>query len=71
MVGPSIDVNPLQCVRQALVAEGLVVKGSKPKHNFYLRDLNRVLVTLWTLDDLIFIPEQYRIQFTFIVRVYC
>jgi hypothetical protein len=29
------------------------------------------LLTLWTKDDLIFIPERYRIQFTFISRVYC
>ena len=29
------------------------------------------MLTFWTKDDLIFIPERYRIQFTFIIRVYC
>ena len=43
----------------------------RPKHNFAARDLTRILITLWTQDDLIFIPERYRIQFTFIIRVYC
>lgn len=43
----------------------------RPKHNFFVADLTRVLVTLWTNDDLIFIPERYRLQCTFIFRVYC
>jgi uncharacterized protein DUF3435 len=42
-----------------------------PKHNFTSRDLSRILLVLWTQDDLIFIHERYRIQFTFIIRVYC
>ncbi len=29
----------------------------RPKHNFTDRDLDRVLLTLWTRDDLIFIPS--------------
>ena len=29
------------------------------------------MLTLWTKDDLSFTPERYRIQFTFIIRVYC
>ena len=41
-----------------------------PKHNFTSRDLNRILLALWAQDDLIFIHERYRIQFTFIIRVY-
>ena len=36
-----------------------------------MRDLTRVLLTLWTRDDLMFIPERYRVQTTFIVHVYC
>lgn len=28
-------------------------------------------MTAWTKDDLIFTPERYRIQFTFIIRVFC
>ena len=43
----------------------------RPKHNFPARDLTRLLLTLWTMDDLIFTPERYRIQSMFIVRVYC
>jgi hypothetical protein len=34
-------------------------------------DLTRVLLALWTRDDLIFIPERYRVQTTFIIHVYC
>jgi Protein of unknown function (DUF3435) len=48
-----------------------VVNKRLPKHNFTSSDLDRILLTLWTKDDLIFIPECYRIQFTFIIRVYC
>ena len=51
--------------------EGLVVNNRRPKHNFAARDLTRIPLTLWMQDDLIFIPERYRIQFTFIIRVYC
>jgi hypothetical protein len=58
-------------VRKVLTVEGLVVNKRLPKHNFTSRDLNRILLTLWTQDDLIFIHERYRIQFTFIIRVYC
>lgn len=43
----------------------------KEKHNFTVVDLVRVLKTLWTKDDLMFIPERYRIQFTFALRIYC
>ena len=61
----------VQWVRKVLTLEGLVVNKRKPKHNFTPRELTRILLTLWTKDDLIFIPERYRIQSTFIVRVYC
>jgi len=48
-----------------------VIEASRPKHNFSWRDLNRLLVTLWTVDDAMFIPERYRIQYTLIIRIYC
>jgi len=48
-----------------------VVNIKKPKYNFTATTLTKVLVTLWTKDDLIFIPERYRLQYTFILRVYC
>lgn len=48
-----------------------MVNVHRPKHNFTARDLTRILSTLWTQDDLIFIPERYRVQFTFIIHVYC
>jgi hypothetical protein len=60
-----------QWVRQSLALEGIVVNKHRPKHNFTVRDLTRILLTLWTRDDLIFIPERYRVQTTFIARVYC
>lgn len=43
----------------------------RPKNNFGKEDLNELLLTLWTKDDLIFIHERNRIQFTFIFHVYC
>jgi Protein of unknown function (DUF3435) len=58
-------------VRKTLTVEGLVINRRRPKHNFTTRDLTRLLLTLWTQDDQIFIPERYRVQFTFIIRVYC
>lgn len=51
--------------------EGLVVNQHLLKYNFTISDLNRILITLWVRDDLKFIPESYRVQFTFIIRVYC
>lgn len=58
-------------MRKVLTVEGLVVNKRLLKHNFTSRDLNRILLLLWTQDNLIFIHERYRIQFTFIIRVYC
>ena len=43
----------------------------RPKHNFTVTDLVRIGVTLWIKDDLEFTPERYRIQFMFIIRVFC
>jgi len=43
-------------VRRTLTLEGIVVNKHRPKHNFTVRDLTRVLLALWTQDDLIFIP---------------
>jgi hypothetical protein len=63
--------NLPQWVRKALTAEGVVVDIRPEKHQFTRRDLTLILVTLWTQDDLIFIPERYRLQFTLIFRMYC
>lgn len=60
-----------QWVRRTLVLEGIVVNKHRPKHNFTVRDLTRVLLALWTYDDLIFIPERYRVQTMFLIHVYC
>jgi Protein of unknown function (DUF3435) len=48
-----------------------VVNKRLPKHNFISSDLTRILLTLWTKDDLVFISDRHWIQFTFIIRVYC
>lgn len=61
----------MQWVRKVLTLEGLVVDKRRPNHNFAARILTRVLLALWTQDNLSIIPERYRIQFTFIIRVYC
>ena|ERR1700761_3032854 len=60
-----------QWIRRTLVLEGVVVNKRRPKHNFTVLDLTRVLLALWTYDDLIFIHERYRIQVTFLIHVYC
>jgi hypothetical protein len=54
-----------------LVEEGLAVNKHRPKYNFTEESHTRLQGTLWTKDDLIFIPERYRIQVTFIDNVYC
>jgi hypothetical protein len=48
-----------------------VVNIKKPKYNFTVTILTKVLATLWAKDDLIFISERYQLQYTFILRVYC
>jgi len=48
-----------------------VVNKHRPKHNFNVKDLTRIKLTGWTKDDPKFIPERYRIQFDFIIDVYC
>jgi len=58
-------------VRKTLTVEGVVANIKRPKHNFSVTDLTRLLVTLWTKDNIIYDPERYRLQFTFIFRVYC
>jgi hypothetical protein len=38
------------------------VHKRKPKHNFTVTDLTRIVVTAWTKDDLMFTLERYRIS---------
>lgn len=54
-----------------MTEEELVVNKNRGKYSFAERDLTRVLVTVWTQDDISFIPELYRVQFTFIINIYC
>lgn len=54
-----------------MTLEGIVVNKHRPKHNFTVRDLTRILLALWTYDDLIFIHERHRVQATFLIHVYC
>lgn len=61
----------LQWVRRVLTAEGIVVNQRLPKDNFSVENLTHVLRTLWTKDDLSYVPECYRVQFMFIINVYC
>jgi hypothetical protein len=48
-----------------------VINKHREKNNFTEQDATRIILTAWTKDDLIFIPERYRVQFTFIFNVYC
>jgi hypothetical protein len=59
-----------QLVRKTLTAEGVAVNIRRPKHLFTWRDLNRLLVTLWTQDDLVFVYERYRLQYMLVIRMY-
>ncbi|EXJ82199.1 hypothetical protein A1O3_06012 [Capronia epimyces CBS 606.96] len=51
-------------VRRTLTEETIMVNKHPAKHLFSDRDLGHSFNTLWTKDDLIFIPERYRIQTT-------
>jgi hypothetical protein len=47
------------------------VHKGKANHLFTQKDLDNIFVALWTSDDLVLVPERYRVQFTFIFLVYC
>ena len=51
--------------------ESLDVNIRSPEHNFTLLELNQIFWTLWTKDNLIFIPKRYQVQHTFVFYVYC
>src|SRR4051794_13124089 len=51
----------MQWVRKVLVRESLVSNYKRPKYVFQEGDLSRLLLTLWTRDDPIFIHERSRI----------
>ncbi|ORY59930.1 uncharacterized protein BCR38DRAFT_350601, partial [Pseudomassariella vexata] len=42
-----------------------------PKYNFSDNVLDRILLGLWTKKDLIYIHERSRIQFHFLLLMYC
>ena len=48
-----------------------VLNYKKPKYIFQEGELSRLLLTLWTKNDLIFVHERARVQFTLILRIYC
>jgi hypothetical protein len=58
-------------VRNVLTKEGIVVIKHSDKHNLQCVDATRLLRVLWTKDDLIYIPERYRIQATWVFDLYC
>ncbi|KAH6614601.1 hypothetical protein B0J18DRAFT_439744 [Chaetomium sp. MPI-SDFR-AT-0129] len=51
--------------------QGTVSAAERPKYNFGVADLDRVLLTLWTRRDLIFIHERERVQFHFLLESFC
>ncbi|KAH6617437.1 hypothetical protein F5144DRAFT_586453, partial [Chaetomium tenue] len=51
--------------------QGTVSAAERPKYNFGVADLDRVLLTLWTRRDLRFIHERERAQFHFILESFC
>ena len=60
-----------QWIRRVLPLEGDCVNASKPKHNFGPEVLDRLLLALWTRPDLLYIHERARVQFAFLIHVYC
>jgi hypothetical protein len=50
-----------QWIRKVLPDEGECVNISKPKHNFGLEVLDRLLLALWTRPDLLYIDERTRV----------
>lgn len=49
-----------------------VVNRKRPKHNLILHDLTWVILGIWTKDNnLIYIHEQYWVQFTLLLDLYC
>lgn len=58
-------------MKKHLKKQGIVSDVRKDKNLFSVADLRNVLVALWTQDDQTFIPERYRIQVTFLLRVFC
>lgn len=51
--------------------EGDIVNETLPKYNFAKEDLDATLLTLWTCKDLRYISERDRVEFTFLLHVYC
>lgn len=49
-----------------LVEKKFLSTITKPKYNFQLRDFERAIVVLWTIDDPFFISGRYRVEFHFI-----
>ncbi|KAL2255096.1 hypothetical protein VTK26DRAFT_4119 [Humicola hyalothermophila] len=49
----------------------LLSTAERPKYNFQVSDLDNVLVTLWIGPDIIFIHKRERIQFHFLLDVFC
>jgi hypothetical protein len=54
-----------------LPLEGDCVNASLPKYNFGPEALDRLLLALWTRPDLLYIHERTRVQFAFLIHVYC
>lgn len=60
-----------QWIRKVLPDEGDCVNASKPKHNFGPEVLVRLLLALWNRPDLLYIHERTRVQFAFLLHIYC
>ncbi|KAE8380696.1 hypothetical protein BDV26DRAFT_302608 [Aspergillus bertholletiae] len=53
-------------IEYELVEEEVLSAIKKPKHNFKLRDFERVIIAFWATDDPFFMSRRYRVQFHFI-----
>jgi len=51
--------------------EGTVSAAEWPKYNFQMSDLDNVLVTLWAGPDIASTHERERVQFHFLLDVFC
>jgi hypothetical protein len=54
-----------------LTKDGVIEDKKRPKNIFSKRDLIELLVSIWTLDDPMFIHERNRVQLTLTILIFC
>ncbi|KAI9770979.1 MAG: hypothetical protein M1840_002683 [Geoglossum simile] len=68
---PSDTTEVYHWIRRTLTKEGIIEDKKRPKNLFSKRDLIELLISIWTLDDPMFIHERNRVQLTFTILIFC